>query len=485
MHCRKKKHLILSTFLSIVISSLAAQELPGSWAEKGIKVGEKMPDLLLGEVINNYTGKTRFSDFKGKLVILDFWTSWCGSCIDEFPHIEKLQKQFGDSIQIFLVNSYETQQEIEKRVSKRIKFPNVPSIVNAKELKDIFPAFYAGLHVWIDKDGIVRVKGSSLNTNSEKIRQILAGKPITYLIEGSTYNASRDHSSFYKLIENNLLEPPTFGGAFYPFSEKYAVGGGIAENVTDTNTQVVRSSYINVDPVMLYDRALKDELGRRWEDKKIISSLEISPWINFYLLYVNDTLRYTQIAPTDKEITDIVWRNGNYCYEQLLPSNISEKERKEYMLDDLNKYFGYLYGIEKVQINKINIPCYVLVRTSQQDKLKSKTKEPSDKEIITRGKKMRQFSNVPLHDAINSTLVELAVRRSNYLTKDKTSLYFILDETGYEAPVDIQLPSWEQIINIADLKAALKPYDLDIILQNRELDMIVIKEKAYQQKKHD
>lgn len=53
-----------------------------------------MPDISLGEVHNNYTGNTKFSEFKGKLVILDFWNTMCHSCMlhleDERARLEPL-----------------------------------------------------------------------------------------------------------------------------------------------------------------------------------------------------------------------------------------------------------------------------------------------------------------------------------------------------------------------------------------------------------
>src|SRR5687768_3477014 len=102
-----------------------------------VKVGESMPDIPLGTVLNNKTGIRNFSELKGKLVILDFWNTWCGSCIDAFPKMDQLQKQFGEKVQIILVNSTETEEAIQEKFRKvpalkKLKMPDLPSIVNAK-----------------------------------------------------------------------------------------------------------------------------------------------------------------------------------------------------------------------------------------------------------------------------------------------------------------------------------------------------------------
>ncbi|WP_431216314.1 TlpA disulfide reductase family protein [Puia sp. P3] len=56
----------------------------------------------VGMAAQNFTrkdqnGRTiRLSDYRGKLVILDFWGSWCGACRQSHPHLKQLYAQYKD-----------------------------------------------------------------------------------------------------------------------------------------------------------------------------------------------------------------------------------------------------------------------------------------------------------------------------------------------------------------------------------------------------
>src|SRR4030095_3711488 len=80
-----------------------------------LSVGDKMPDVAF--TIFNYSSPTaKLSDFMGKMVILDFWATWCSSCIKRFPFMDSIQAEFNGKIQVILVNG-KTTRDNETKIS--------------------------------------------------------------------------------------------------------------------------------------------------------------------------------------------------------------------------------------------------------------------------------------------------------------------------------------------------------------------------------
>src|SRR5436190_15302432 len=58
-----------------------------------IRVGQIAPDFT----IKDPSGKdVKLSDYRGKIVFLNFWASWCAPCAQEMPDLETMNKTFKD-----------------------------------------------------------------------------------------------------------------------------------------------------------------------------------------------------------------------------------------------------------------------------------------------------------------------------------------------------------------------------------------------------
>ena len=59
---------------------------------QAVKPGQAVPDF---STTNADGGTLRLSDFKGKVVLINFWATWCGPCRTEIPDLIALQKKYG------------------------------------------------------------------------------------------------------------------------------------------------------------------------------------------------------------------------------------------------------------------------------------------------------------------------------------------------------------------------------------------------------
>ncbi|MFD1862227.1 peroxiredoxin family protein [Planococcus chinensis] len=84
--------------------------------KEGLALGETAPDFEL-ETLEGETAK--LSDYRGKKVILNFWTTWCPPCRAEMPHMQDYydQKAKEDNVEILAVNLTTADHGMEKITS--------------------------------------------------------------------------------------------------------------------------------------------------------------------------------------------------------------------------------------------------------------------------------------------------------------------------------------------------------------------------------
>lgn len=130
------------------------------WAQnryQEVRIGEKCPDIRLSPILNYYRSSARISDFRGKVLILDFWATWCSPCVALLPVNDSLQQEFGKRICILGV-CYQPTRVVGSFLTEMNKFRKVHPITLTSDtiLEKIFPHTYLPHVVWIDPKGIVR-----------------------------------------------------------------------------------------------------------------------------------------------------------------------------------------------------------------------------------------------------------------------------------------------------------------------------------------
>ena len=92
-----------------------------------LKSGNKAPEFTMPDI----NGKSvSLSDFKGKLVYIDIWNSFCSPCLKEVPVLEDLRKKYNGQNIVFIGISYDSDQELWKKTMKRKNIKGIQLFAN-------------------------------------------------------------------------------------------------------------------------------------------------------------------------------------------------------------------------------------------------------------------------------------------------------------------------------------------------------------------
>lgn len=180
---------IQKTFTDDVKDVVLAQKIYGTIVhENNIETGKKMLDryaattknkdylailndvysigskLLPGKPAPEFTyqdvnGKmVSLKDFRGKVVYLDIWASWCGPCLKEIPSAKKLEEEFKGKDVVFLCVSLDQNEDAWKKIIKEKEIPGIHLISKGDFGSDIAQKYNAkGVPKYfiIGKDGTI------------------------------------------------------------------------------------------------------------------------------------------------------------------------------------------------------------------------------------------------------------------------------------------------------------------------------------------
>lgn len=407
-----------------------------------LNIGDKLEPLSLKHVFNYPDGEqlTLFSK-KPKLTILDFWGHACKGCLESFPYLDSLQKQFAGELQVVLVNPESldsTKQFLELRKHLLTK-PDIPMVTGDTLLSQLFPHLSVPFYVWVDSTGTIRYQTGSDGLTADNISRFLNGQELNM----SPYIGRLRYlpSLFAEDQYNSLVSFSYLGHA----DNSRSIGDG--RGFKETND--LYRDYASVKDLFRFAYEENAKYNFRRPGRLILE--------------VED--EYPYVEPTDKNKLPEWKRKYQYTYDLRVPEHLKEK-KYELMQQDLDRYFDLVASIEERPLT-----AWVLVRTGKEDKLKTAGGDPKD--TFDYHETAQQYN---IRELLNHPYVVFSNRLSKWI-EYRLGMPFV-DKTEYEGNIDISMDALVlDFMDIDMLNSALKAFDLKLIERDVLVETLVLKKK--------
>ena len=418
------------TFMTMLFLQIPAQQKP-------LKIGDPLPDQVWTSKLSmiNAPEKTmELSKDRDKLILLDFWNTWCSACLKAFPKMEALQKQYGDRLKIIAVSSQD-RPTLEKFFATKNgqRFKNVQSVTDDQLFKKLFPHVGVPFIVWIKN-------GKLLNTtDGEQVNEKTIGELLTGSGTSSLQTVIQRDEEGPLLISPDLLLEKEFALSNYVFFGKGRMRGlGFGSKFHRSGEIIHGRQFTNLSVAEMYF-SITDQIfqkrGELFSKKRVIREL-----------------KNPQFFDNPKKADGSLEGSYLYSYDFIVPVKQAD-QLYELMLAHLNQVSGY-----EATIEKRTVPYLALVRTSANDRLATKG---GAAEFSLKYKKT-MIKNAKLYGV------------ANVLNGFPEITLPIVDETGYTGKIDLEMGD---ISTLSQLRKELSRYDLDLLETKGSLEMLIVREQ--------
>ncbi|MDV3936909.1 hypothetical protein CMT78_03905 [Elizabethkingia anophelis] len=404
---------------------------------KPLKKGNTVPEsfyIKRFEAVNIPQNSISFSKDRNKLILIDFWATWCSSCLANFPKMEALQQQFADRISIVAVTD-QNRAVLEKFFSSANgkRYAGMISVTGDQFLHQLFPHKGVPYIVWI-KDGKVLNTTDAEQVTEKTISEVLGGQQSSLqtvvqidkthpLMLSESYDAEKNTElSAYSFLSKGRIRSLDYGTWFHRDKGK-----------------TYGRQFTNLSLMEIYS-ALGDELfelrGEHFSAKRIINRIRKPEEIDFKTTVPG--------AETDSKL---------YSIDFIVPKTQADS-LYDRMLRFINDNTAFNASLERKMTK-----CLILKRISDADKMGSKGGAFRDR-----------FFGQP--SELNNAPLEYLISALN-ANSDLTSLP-VVDETGYKGKVDLR---FSRINDLPDFQKELAGYGLAMEESERPLLMLILKDK--------
>ena len=156
--------------------SFYVEQAMGSLYEmESLTVGQEAPDF---EATTLDGDRISLSDLRGKVVLLEFWASWCGPCRPEVPYLKEVHAAYGgEDFQLIGISLDRSTEELRQFIEEHgMTWPQVQEEARwESELADLYNVSGIPRAYLIDREGRIAAKDLRKGRYEEEVRKLMEG----------------------------------------------------------------------------------------------------------------------------------------------------------------------------------------------------------------------------------------------------------------------------------------------------------------------
>lgn len=160
---------------------------------------KKAPEVGFPKIINSeISSMGSLSEIKGKVIVIEFWSTTCKGCVDSIPHINELSEKFKDKV-FFISATKEDEDKIKNFIKNKKIDIKTPIALESKEAFEKFNVSWIPRTIVIDTSSCVALETYPSVLDESTLKNIIEGKQI------EKKEDIKEPSEGTKLFDQNLL----------------------------------------------------------------------------------------------------------------------------------------------------------------------------------------------------------------------------------------------------------------------------------------
>ncbi|HTF20966.1 MAG TPA: TlpA disulfide reductase family protein [Chryseolinea sp.] len=442
-----KRIIIISCLLCVAVCMTTNGQDEAGYPE----IGKEVPEFVLSNTNQFRKRNASSQELRGKHVIIDFWNKYCTTCIESFPHDDRIYQKYKDRLDLIIVGRQEEGIESLFDQVRAKQNLTLPYAFDSTLYKRFVPQGAPHL-VWINREGRVVAITRTLDLKDENIDAFLADKE--FLFSDVSYAGLLKAQASYSIEIPYLLNG----------------NGGLGDDILFRS---LLAPYNTKLPSRSFEMRISYVCAEGATRKGWLEG--VAPLADIYNLAYHGSLIWVMGQPFYDsvyrfpvlEMADVSqfkhdWESSEnfFWYSVIVPP---EKANPEFIMrvmqNDLQNYFGYSVKVEDRQL-----PYWKVTMTDEaRKKLKSKGRayDIASTYVTFKG------SNIKVNQMLSWAF---------WVLQDVTVP--IINETDYEGTIDIELNA--NTVNWEDMVTELRKQGFIVTRADRDFKALVISDGKHQ-----